>query len=307
MWINLVVAVTDSDWFETLRRRSDLTEVNFWAPSGTGFKALEPGELFLFKLHSPRNFIVGGGVFAYANQLPCSLAWQAFGEANGASSLREMRGRIAKYRKADPADRVTDFAVGCRILTQPFFLAEPDWIPVPDSWSKNTVTFKTYNTDEADGARLWEAMSVRLMRSVSEGAAEPVTRYGEPRLIAPRLGQGAFRVLVTDIYNRRCTVTQEKTLPALEAAHIRPYAEGGSHLASNGLLLRRDLHSLFDGGYVTVTQDYRFEVSRRIREEFENGKHYYALQGQEIALPARPVDRPDRDALRWHNELCFKG
>lgn len=79
MGINLVVAVTDSDWFETLRRRSDLTEVNFWAPSGTGFKALEPGELFLFKLHSPRNFIVGGGVFAYANQLPCSLAWQAFG------------------------------------------------------------------------------------------------------------------------------------------------------------------------------------------------------------------------------------
>lgn len=47
MGINLVVAVTDSDWFETLRRRADLTEVNFWAPSGTGFKALEPGELVL--------------------------------------------------------------------------------------------------------------------------------------------------------------------------------------------------------------------------------------------------------------------
>lgn len=307
MGINLVVAVTDSDWFETLRRRADLTEVNFWAPSGTGFKALEPGELFLFKLHSPRNFIVGGGVFAYANQLPCSLAWQAFGEANGASTLREMRERIAKYRKADPADRVTDFPVGCRILTQPFFLAEPDWIPVPESWSKNTVTFKTYNTDEADGARLWEGMSVRLMRAASACASEPVARYGEPRLIAPRLGQGAFRVLVTDAYKRRCTVTQEKTLPALEAAHIRPYAEGGFHLASNGLLLRRDLHSLFDGGYVTVTQDYRFEVSRRIREEFENGKHYYALHGQEIALPARLGDQPDQDALRWHNDFCFKG
>jgi len=307
MGINLVVAVTDSDWFETLRRRSDLTEVNFWAPSGTGFKALEPGELFLFKLHSPRNFIVGGGVFAYANQLPCSLAWQAFGDTNGASSLREMRERIAKYRKADPADRVTDFPVGCRVLTQPFFLPEPEWIPVPDSWAKNIVTFKTYNTGEADGARLWEAMSVRLLRTATHGAAEPTVRYGEPRLIAPRLGQGAFRVLVTDVYNRRCTVTQEKTLPALEAAHIRPYAEGGAHLASNGLLLRRDLHSLFDGGYVTVTPDYRFDVSRRIREEFENGKHYYALQGQSIALPSRLVDRPDRDALRWHNDHCFKG
>lgn len=307
MGINLVVAVTDSDWFETLRRRPDLAEVNFWAPSGTGFKALEPGELFLFKLHSPHNFIVGGGVFAHANQLPCSLAWQAFGEANGASSLCQMRERIAKYRKADPNDRVTDFPVGCRILTQPFFLPESEWVPVPDSWSMNTVTFKTYNTDEADGERLWEVMSAQLARAELAGAAEPVARYGEPRLIAPRLGQGAFRVMVTDVYNRRCAVTQEKTLPALEAAHIRPYAEGGSHLASNGLLLRRDLHSLFDGGYVTVTQDYRFEVSRRIREEFENGKHYYALEGQTIALPARASDRPDRAALQWHNESCFKG
>lgn len=61
MAVNLVVAVTDDDWFEMLRRRVDLPEVNFWAPSGASFRALKPGELFLFKLHSPRNFIVGGG------------------------------------------------------------------------------------------------------------------------------------------------------------------------------------------------------------------------------------------------------
>ena len=44
-----------------------------------------------------------------------------------------MRTRIAKYRRADPDDR-GDFAIGCRILTQPFFFDEPDWIPVPESW-----------------------------------------------------------------------------------------------------------------------------------------------------------------------------
>jgi hypothetical protein len=70
-----------------LRLLPHLEEVNFWAPSATPFKALTPGELFLFKLHAPDNFIVGGGVFAYANVHPCSLAWEAFGEANGASSL----------------------------------------------------------------------------------------------------------------------------------------------------------------------------------------------------------------------------
>ena len=106
----------------------------------------------------------------------------------------------------------------------------------------------------------------------------------------PRLGQGAFRVLVTDIYNRRCAITQERTLPALEAAHIRPYGDGGEHEARNGLLLRRDIHSLFDAGYVTVTPDLRFEVSRRIKEEFDNGKHYYELHGRPIFAPSDVCD-----------------
>lgn len=62
---------------------------------------------------------------------------------------------------------------------------------------------------------------------------------------------------------RRCAITHERTLPALEAAHIRPYGDVGEHEARNGVLLRRDIHSLFDAGYVTVAPDLRFEVSRR--------------------------------------------
>jgi putative restriction endonuclease len=103
--------------------------------------------------------------------------------------------------------------------------------------------------------------------------------------VKPRLGQGAFRILVTDIYERKCSITQERTLPALEAAHIRPYSDGGAHEARNGLLLRRDIHSLFDLGYVTVTPELRFEVSRRIREEYDNGRQYYAMHGKQIEFP----------------------
>ncbi|MEQ1882788.1 MAG: HNH endonuclease [Burkholderiales bacterium] len=302
MGINLVVAVTDGDWFDTLRRQPDLGEVNFWAPSAVNFRALTPGELFLFKLHAPRNVIVGGGIFVYSNALPCSLAWQAFGSANGAQTAQEMRARIARYRRVDPADR-SDFEIGCRILTQPFFFDERDWIPVPPSWSPNIVSFKTYNTDDAEGLALWDAVTERMNRSAPSLLTEERSRYGEPQLIRPRLGQGTFRVLVTDVYRRQCAVTGERTLPALEAAHIRPYGDGGSHEASNGLLLRRDIHSLFDAGYVTVTPDHRFEVSGRIKEEFENGKHYYALHGQEISVPVDIRLRPDPAALRWHNDL----
>lgn len=306
MSLNLVIAVTDSDWYDMLRQQPGLAEVNFWAPSAASFRALQPGEMFLFKLHAPRNVIVGGGIFAYANALPCSLAWEAFREANGARSLPEMRARIARYRRTDPADR-SDFEIGCRILTQPFFFDEADWIPVPASWSPNIVSFKTYDTGEPDGLALWDAVNDRLNRPGFPGMAEPQARFGEPQLIRPRLGQGAFRVLVTDSYNRRCAITQERTLPALEAAHIRPYGEGGEHEARNGLLLRRDIHSLFDAGYVTVTPDLRFEVSRRIREEFDNGRHYYELHGKPIFAPADRLRSPDVEALRWHNEYAFRG
>ena len=57
------VGVTDFDWFELLRRQPDLEEVNFWQPGGSRqFKALAAGDLFLFKLHSPRNFVVGARI-----------------------------------------------------------------------------------------------------------------------------------------------------------------------------------------------------------------------------------------------------
>ncbi len=304
MAVRLVVAVTDGDWYEHLRRITDLTEVNFWSPSPATFQALAPGELFLFKLHAPKNVIVGGGIYAHSNALPCSLAWETFGQANGATSLAQMRTRIARYRDVAPGDR-SDFVIGCRILTQPFFLVEKDWIPVPASWSPNIVRFKGYSTDEQDGRQLWDAVQAAT-RGAMMAAAEAQARYGEPTIIRPRLGQGAFRVLVTDSYHRRCAISGEKTLPALDAAHIRPFADGGLHEASNGILMRRDIHSLFDAGYVTITPGYKFEVSRRIREEFENGRHYYALHGQPMREPDDPKRLPDKSALSWHNENLFR-
>jgi putative restriction endonuclease len=310
MSIRLIVAVTDDEWVDQLRQQPNLSEVNFWSPSDSSFRALQPGELFLFKLHSPNNFIVGGGVFAHANSMPCSLAWEVFKEANGARSLTEMKARIAKYRKIKTDDR-NDFVIGCRILTQPFFFERARWVSVPENFSRNIVKFKGYSTSAAEGRRLWEVVQDALAGSAvrqSPGIDEsPQARYGEPVLVRPRLGQGAFRFLVTDNYQRRCAISGERTLPALDAAHIRPFADGGLHEISNGILMRRDIHSLFDLGYVTISTDMKFEVSGKIREEYENGRHYYALQGKSVQLPDNLIHRPNRSALSWHNQNRFKG
>jgi len=306
--LNLFVAITDQEWFEFLRRRPELTEVNFWQPRGTkAFRALQPGELFLFKLHSPLNYVVGGGVFSHSTTLPLSLAWEAFGEANGAPSLETMRLRISRYRR-EPPDPRADHEIGCRILTQPVFLNEAEWLPVPQSWSKETQVGKRYSLDDEEGRTLWDVIESRLsLAAPSSGFAEAPARYGEPTLIRPRLGQGAFRIAVTDAYGRKCSVTRERVLPVLEAAHIRPYAEGGVHDVSNGLLLRRDLHKLFDLGYVTITPNHVFEVSRRIHEEFDNGREYYAMSGRAIDVPNNSLLRPSTEFIEWHNNNRYLG
>lgn len=302
--VNVFVAVTDWDWFTYLRSQPDIEEVNFWQPGGkAGFQALQPGELFAFKLHAPRNYIAGGGVFYRAMNLPLSVAWDMFGIKNGAPSFDLMRERIGRYRR-DTRLRM-DYHIGCRILLQPFFLPEELWIPVPASWAPQIVSGRRYSTTESEGSALWGALAERMSMATANGFYEPSARYGAPQLILPRLGQGAFRVAVTDAYGRRCAVTGERTLPVLEASHIRPYSKGGSHEIQNGILMRRDVHTLFDLGYVTITKDYRFEVSKRIKEEYHNGRLYYKMAGQYLLVPENEEMKPSKNFIEWHNEEVY--
>ena len=310
------VGVTDNNWFEYLATRTP-DEVNFWRPSGFGtFQTVPAGSLFLFKLHSPYNFIAGGGVFVKHSNLPLSLAWDAFEEKNGAASIDALRALIDKFRSNKPREH--DPVIGCTILANPFFLQRHDWIPAPSNWASSIVQGKSYESDERIGAHLWSEVQARLAglehaKSLarSEGAslqAEDIDRYGAEFLTRARLGQGAFRVLVTDAYARRCAITGERTLPALEAAHIQPFARSGPNVTPNGLLLRSDLHKLFDLGYLSVTPDLSVEVSTKIREEYENGRDYYALHGRKLAVvPSTVKDHPSSEFLKWHNSNVYLG
>lgn len=80
----------------------------------------------------------------------------------------------------------------------------------------------------------------------------------------------------------------------------------GPHETRNGLLLRSDLHKLFDHGYLAVTPDYRVEVSNRLREEYRNGRLYYPLQGSRLNVPPLVKDRPDPQLLEWHFKTVFR-
>lgn len=304
----MYVGITDFDWFTTLRD-TNCAEVNFWKPGGrTAFKALSEGDLFLFKLHSPRDFIVGGGFFLTFSILPCSLAWEAFGISNGAKSYAELTSRVRRYRRDETLN--SDPHIGCIILSSPFFLDEKHWIPVPPNWSKNIVQGKTYELTDQHGRLLYERVNESFTRQHHDHSYvyEHSPRQGKETIIRPRIGQGGFKVLITDAYSRKCAITAEKTLPVLEAAHIKPYSVDGPHAVSNGILLRRDFHTLFDRGYMTIDKSLVVHVSGRIKEDFGNGREYYAHHGQRLlVLPRRKDQQPDPQYLQWHNENVYLG
>lgn len=309
---HLWVGITDSDWFRYHSAKVKIEEVNFWSPSSkVGFRALKLGQPLLFKLKSPRNVIAGGGFFAKFEFLPLTRAWETFGEANGAGTFEDFRFLILRnrYEKFSSED---DPLIGCTALSEPFFFKENDWIPIPDDFGRRRRG-RSYDITTGTGLKLWNDVRDRLTvaRIKSDGPATSVAieraRYGQPALVMPRLGQGSFRLMITDAYQRRCAITSERTLPALEAAHIHRYSHGGDHSLSNGLLLRSDLHRLFDRGYLAIEpRALTVQVSPRIREEFENGRDYYALEGRKLTKPKNPLAFPSIERLIHHYESVFK-
>lgn len=305
------VAVTDSEWFTFLSRQEGIDEINFWQPGGgRGFNVLTLGAPLLFKLHWPENFIVGGGFFASFSRLPVSMVWETFGFKNGTNTYAEMRERVEKYRRVAPAPR-EDYEIGNIILQDPFFLPRSRWIPAPSDFAKSVVQGKGYDLASPIGKALWDDVLVARSATAPRVSEFPVgiegPMFGEAQRGRVRLRQGAFRVMVTDAYSRRCAISGEKALPVLQAAHIRPVADGGEHRLDNGLLLRSDVHTLFDRGYITVTPDLKIQVAARaLKDEFDNGEPYLPFHGIRISLPHRELDHPLRDHLEWHSDTVFR-
>lgn len=305
------LGVTDWRWYNYLSKHSP-EDINFWQPGGrTAFRALKPGGAFLFKLKSPYNAIGGIGFFAAQSQIPLSSAWDTFQWRNGFDTIEEFRDIIQRYR----GNSERNPTIGCIALTNPVFFKREDWIPTPANWSNSIVQGKTYSTSDEIGLKVWkqtEAVLNHYLISTPNtknafNVEEITPQYGNPILHKVRIGQGAFRLSVIDAYNKRCAITGEKTLPVLEAAHIKPFAESGPNQTTNGLLLRSDMHKLFDNGYITVTPDLKIEVSKRIREEFDNGREYYQYHGKNLLiLPELAINKPSALYLDYHNTTIFR-
>ena len=161
-----------------------------------------------------------------------------------------------------------------------------------------------------------EAEQVALASQIDEGDAligdEVLVEEFDPetlnhardylaRQIVSRRGQPAFRQKLLDAYEGQCAFTGYSPASALEAAHIIPYCGPDSDRVANGLLLRADIHSLFDQGLIAVDTSNPSQFTIVIAPALLDSSYKY-LSGKAVRLPKNLVLRPSSKALEWHRK-----
>lgn len=172
--------------------------------------------------------------------------------------------------------------------------------------------------DAASGSRF--GVSVRRVSNPVEQAladAEEAAEQGitfDPKDIADarkrvtadivrRRGQPAFRKALMGAYDSACAITGCNLPAVLEAAHIYPYKGGHTNVLSNGILLRADIHTLFDLRLIAIESE---KMVIRISPELI-GTDYATLDGSSVRLPKQVSDRVSAEALDWHWSQCGWG
>lgn len=301
--MKLFLGVTDTTWFNNLaNQQPPPTEINFWKPGAGPFAALVPGSPFVFKLKAPISKIGGVGFFHSYTRLPMRLAWETFTVGNGRVSYDQFQQAISQYIKSKAHATTT---VGCILLENPVFFDQRDWIDVPKDWSDNIVSGKGYDATSGEGAALWSRILALLQANKGTSATRPALVvpdvFGKDYLRKSRPGQAGFRAGLTLAYEGRCAITGENIAPVLQAAHIKPVSQHGTNEITNGLLLRSDMHTLYDDGLIGVTPDYQIVISDQIKDLYVNGKVYYRWHGHLLTQIPRDKDlQPDREKLEWH-------
>lgn len=299
---DLFIGNTDHDWFNFCKENPHFEQVNFWQPSIQKFKALEEGGIFFFRLKSPINKIGGFGTLASAHSASIGLLWDDLGQSNGVQSQEELIERVRKYRKIKFVDRNTQ--IGFKILIDQVFLDEKDWFDLPEDWSPNIVRGKGYSSETDTGRYLLEKFLEHSQQSTKSneiakevlGFSDEIQggyRVGSPSSI--RVGQQAFRALLISVYDGKCAVTDSEILESLDAAHIVPFSVDQNHHASNGILLRCDIHALLDEGLIFVDSNFRIQSTEKFKDIYPNSTELDLIIDRKIRLPDNPRNWPRVD------------
>ena len=284
-----VIALTDVSWFEFLREK-DFKLINFWTPTGWEPKKINPGDMFYLFLKKPYRKVGGYARYVYSLQLTVRDAWNKFAQANGASDINMMLEQLSAIR----GTRIDENTIiGCILLQDPVFLPDNEFfdsqiigVEIKQAMQKfkyirgAEIIGSEYTTDEIRDYVLNEETTVEY------------TLTEQKR----RIGQSAFREKLLELYGK-CAVTREDYPLVLEAAHIDPYIGESSNHPQNGLILRSDVHKLFDANLLVIDTNYRVRLSNILSET-----SYERFENKLIELPENRKYYPSLAALERRME-----
>lgn len=153
----------------------------------------------------------------------------------------------------------------------------------------------------SDGAELYDDLEAENYHMVAEDFdpdAYDSERDVRLRALAVRHGQGLFRAQVLMAYDRRCAISGSSAVPALDAAHIHPYGGRATNNITNGLLLRTDIHKLFDLGLIAVDTRSMTQILSPVLQ----GTEYEEFHGRPLLLPRHPSLQPSTKSLDQHRD-----
>jgi len=274
------ISPTDKNWFDYLRANQLNSLVNFWTPTPWNIKLVQQRDRWHFLLKSPIRKIAGFGEFVEYKNLTTYEAWNKFGHRNGMSTKMELMQKVELYVSKHSRLKTPDISshvIGCIILKNCQFWENSDWM-VPE---EANITFKSQIVKYKYFAE--ENLNFQLLN-------EPREDY--KREVNQRRGQGVFKGLILKAYDNKCCISGELCPELLEAAHIQAYINSQSNHVQNGLLLRVDLHRLFDHDLLFIDDEYTVNISSIIKD-----KIYRKFHGRKITLPSNQQNYPSKKSL----------
>lgn len=294
------IAPTDIDWFNFLKSNVVHEEINFWTPTPWNVKRLKRGDKFYFMLKSPIRKIGGYGHFKYYDNLTATEAWNRFGNGNGVTSLTELVSRCSKYvQKNSILDCLNDNPIiGCIVLENAIFFDEEKYFSPEQykiSFPPQVVKMKYFEDDFLNQIEYGDIKYTDFNLVNEQKVSYKVSKNKD------RKGQSLFRLSVLEAYQFECAITGERCRDILEGAHIQHYINDCSNHIQNGIVLRVDLHRLFDAGLITIDSDYRVLVSPLLKSDY-----YLSYHEKEIRLPNNKILYPSQKALEYHRTFVFR-
>lgn len=285
------IAVTNRNWYAYQKKHGFINNINFWTPKVWDV-ALQPGTKIVFKLKGPSDEVGGYGFFVKYKSQTLDQSWKEFGQRNGFDTKEEFVTALTKGKGNSSS------ICGCMVLDNVVFFDYPERLSTYGL--KFDLHIVTYKNERIIPFPTFGQNAV-VSSQPSFNLVPPQNKTKAMQSATQRVGQGQFHSDISTAYGHTCCITGETTPELLQAAHIQDYINKDSNHIQNGLLLRIDIHKLFDSGLLYIDQTYIVHVSPLVKT-----LEYLQLEGKQITLPKSKSDWPSLKALQFKEDSFRK-